>query len=224
MALSLTGSSEDAYQTYFRQTKKDAEHSCIQCSIESDGGYKNHFRMIPFRNKYLLFFMDGPDNEIKEWYELGQHVDKSSTQILFPRRILGFFIDGMIGFSFARKYTDEREKWEDIGNNMISKFQKWKECSEWNFANKHYLLLAERYFLQDDQENAFEQYDKAIKAAGDYRFVHEEGLANVAAAKCYLHYEKTKEAKKYYNQAKDCYRRWGATALVNGIEERCSKL
>eukprot|EP00984_Skeletonema_dohrnii_P035653 scaffold35674_cov150-Skeletonema_dohrnii-CCMP3373.AAC.1 len=225
VALSLTGSSEDAYQTYFKVTKKDSEHICIQQSFESDReGYKNHFRLIPFRNKLVLFLMDGPDKEIKEWYELGEKLDRTSTQVLFPRRIFGFLIDGMIGLSFARKYTDEREMWEEVGNNMISKFQRWVESSEWNFANKLYLLLAERYFLQGDQENAFEHYDKAIKSACDHRFFHEEGLANVAAAKCCIHFGKTKEALEYYHKAKDCYTRWGATALVRIIDERCCNL
>ncbi len=225
MALSLIGSSEDAYQTFFKTTKADSEHGCIQTSIESDGGgYINHFRLIPFRNKLFFFLMDGPDNEIRKWYELAQKVDETSTQVIFPRRIYGFFIDGMIAFSFARKYKDEKGVWEEIGNNMISKFQKWKESSEWNFANKLYLLLAERFFLQDDQESAFEYYGKAIKAACDHRFLHEEGLANVAAAKCCQHYEKKKEALIHYANAKDCYQRWGATALVTMIDIKCSNL
>lgn len=225
LALSLIGSSEDAYQTFFKITKKESEHGCIQKSIESDrGGYINHFRLIPFRHKLFFVLMDGPDEEIRTWYELGQKVDETSTQAIFPRKIYGFFIDGMIGFSFARKYKDEKEVWEKIGNSMISKFQKWAESSEWNFTNKLYLLLAERYFLQNDQESAFEYYDKAIKAACDHRFLHEEGLANVAAAKCCLHNGKKKEALIHYANAKDCYQRWGATALVNMIDNRCSNL
>jgi tetratricopeptide (TPR) repeat protein len=225
LALSLIGSSEEAYQTFFKITKNDSEHSCIQKSMESDGGgYINHFRLIPFRNKLFFVLMDGPDEEIKKWYELGQKVDETSTQTIFPRRIHGFFIDGRSGASFARRYKDERGVWEEVGNSMVSKFQKWKESSEWNLINKVYLLLAERYFLQDDQENAFEHYDLAIKAAADHRFLHEEGLANVAAAKCCLHYDKKKEALIYYANAKDCYQRWGATALVNMIDERCRNL
>lgn len=221
----MIGSSEDSYQTFFKTSKEDSEHGCIQSSIESDGGgYKNHFRLIPFRNKLFFFLMDGPDEEIRKWHLMSQKVDETSTQIIFPRRIYGFFIDGMIGFSFARKYEDERGVWEKNGDSMISKFQKWKESSEWNFANKLYLLLAERFFLQDDQEKAFEYYDKAIKAACDHRFLHEEGLANVAAAKCCLHYGKKKEALIRYANAKDCYQRWGATALVKMIENRCSNL
>ena len=73
-------------------------------------------------------------------------------------------------------------------------------------------------------QNAFEQYDSAIRAARDHKFVHEEGLANAAAAKCCLHYGKKKKAMIYYAQAKDCYGRWGANALVSRIEEICRKL
>eukprot|EP00986_Skeletonema_menzelii_P020314 scaffold30817_cov314-Skeletonema_menzelii.AAC.1 len=64
----------------------------------------------------------------------------------------------------------------------------------------------------------------AIKASGDHRFLHEEGLANVAAAKCCLHYNKREEGLVYYAKAKDCYRRWGANALVSMIDKKCSEL
>ena len=224
LALSLSGSSEDAYQTFFGISKKDFENSAIQASIERHKvGYHSHIKSIPHRNKLLLLLMDGPDKEIQEWYELEQKLDSDSLG-LFPRKIHGSFVDGMIGFSFARKYKDDREKWEEVGNSMISRFQRWTESSEWNFANKLSLLLAERCFLQDDQENALKHYDKAIKASCDHRFLHEEGLANVAAAKCCLHYDKAKEGLVYYAKAKDCYRRWGANALVSMIDKKCSDL
>ena len=224
MALSLTGSSEDAYHTYFKQTVKDYEHCYLQKSVDSIGGdYTHGFRLIPFRNKHVLFLTDGPVKEIKEWFELGEKVDETSTQILFPRKILGFFIDGMIGFSFARIYDSEK-RWKEIGNDSISKFKLWSENSEWNFINKLHLLLAERYFLEDDQENAVIHYEKAIKSAGDHHFLHEEGLANVAAAKCCLHYGERDNALKYYTQAKTCYTKWGAFALVNCIDKKCTDL
>ena len=224
LALSLSGSIEDAYRTFFGISKNDFEKNEVQNSIESHKlGYNSHVKSIPHRNKLFLLLMDGPDKEIQEWYELEQKLDSEPIG-LFPRKIHGSFLDGMIGFSFARKYKDDREKWEEVGNNMLSRFQRWKESSEWNFANRLYLLMAERYFLQDDQENAFKHYDKAIKASGDHRFLHEEGLANVAAAKCCLHYDKTKEGLVYYAKAKDCYRRWGANALVSMIDKKCSEL
>lgn len=148
---------------------------------------------------------------------MAQKFDKENT--VFPRKIAKLFFFGLIGFSFARKYPEEREDWEEVGNNALAQFEKWAENSDWNFKNKLNLLMAERYFLQDNQQNAFEQYDSAIKVARDHKFVHEEGLANVAAAKCCLHYGKKKEAMIYYAQAKDCYGRWGANALVNRIEQ-----
>lgn len=224
LALSLNGSTEDAYETFFGISKKVSEHRIIQKSIESnEGGSNFHIKVIPYRNKLFLVLMDGPDKEINEWYELGQKIDEKAV-VLFPRKVHDSFIDGMISFSFARKYKDERERWEEIGNSMIAKFQRWEDSSEWNFANKFHLLLAERYFLQDDQKKAFKHYDMAIKASGDHRFLHEEGLANVAAAKCCLHYNKREEGLVYYAKAKDCYRRWGANALVSMIDKKCSEL
>lgn len=223
MALSLTGSSEDAYQTYFKRNKKEFEQNYVRDGIQREG-YRNGYRLIPFHHKQFLFLTDGPDEEIKEWYELGVQFEKGETQIFFPRRVVSFFIDGMISFNFARKYKNERERWEEVGNSSIAKFKRWKECSEWNFANKFYLLMAEKYFLQDDLVNAIDHYDKAINAAGAHRFLHEEGMANVAAAKCCLHYGKRKEALVYYNNAKECYKSWGATVVLNVVEEKCRNM
>jgi tetratricopeptide (TPR) repeat protein len=188
----------------------------------SEDNMKVQYVFLPIRKLLYLLYSDGSDSEIREWFSLAQRIDKQNT--IFPRKIATFFFFGLIGFSFARKYAEEREEWEEVGNNALEQFHKWVENSDWNFKNKLNLLLAERCFLQDNQQNAFEQYDSAIRAARDHKFVHEEGLANAAAAKCCLHYGKKKEAMIYYAQAKDCYGRWGANALVSRIEEICRKL
>lgn len=220
MALTLCGSSEDAYQTYL----KFPETKIVESVGLSEDNMKMQSRLIaiPVRKLFYVIYADGSDSEIRKWFNMAQKFDKENT--VFPRKIAKLFFFGLIGFSFARKYPEEREDWEEVGNNALAQFEKWAENSDWNFKNKLNLLMAERYFLQDNQQNAFEEYDSAIKAARDHKFVHEEGLANVAAAKCCLHYGKKKEAMIYYAQAKDCYGRWGANALVNRIEEIYRKL
>ena len=232
MALTLCGSSEDAYQTYLKCPETEIIQRLKYVSqMSRDGNYsftasednmKVQYVFLPIRKLLYLLYSDGSDSEIREWFSLAQRIDKQNT--IFPRKIATFFFFGLIGFSFARKYTEEREEWEEVGNNALEQFQKWVENSDWNFRNKLNLLMAERCFLQDNQQNAFEQYDSAIRAARDHKFVHEEGLANAAAAKCCLHYGKKKKAMIYYAQAKDCYGRWGANALVSRIEEICRKL
>lgn len=50
------------------------------------------------------------------------------------------FIDGLIGFFFARKHREDERKWTNVGLDAIQSFRKWVENSHWNFANKLYLL------------------------------------------------------------------------------------
>ena len=138
--------------------------------------------------------------------------------------IVSEFVDGLIGFFYAREHRSDEQEWTQVGLKAIESFRKWERSSEWNFTNKLFLLEAEFYFLRGVDEQAMDCYKASIKSAREHRFVHEEGLANAAAAKCCLHYGKKKKAMIYYAQAKDCYGRWGANALVSRIEEICRKL
>lgn len=133
--------------------------------------------------------------------------------------IVSIFIDGLIGFFFARKHLEDEEKWTNVGLEAIQTFRKWAVSSDWIFSNKLYLLEAEFYFLRDDDERALVCYHASIKAASEHRFVHEEGLAEEKLATYFLHKSRHDDAMSHFMNAKKCYEFWGAHAVVQRVDK-----
>ena len=128
------------------------------------------------------------------------------------------FVDGLIGFFFARKHGIDEAKWTNLGLSAIESLSKWTKRSEWNFSNKLHLLEAELYFLRKDDESALASYRASIKAAKDHRFVHEEGLAEEKMATYLLNKNEHDEAMEHFINVKRCYETWGAHTLVQRID------
>jgi len=129
------------------------------------------------------------------------------------------FIDGLIGFFFARKHDIDEEKWTNLGLSAVESLSKWTKSSEWNFSNKLHLLEAELYFLRKDDESALASYRASIKAAKEHRFVHEEGMAEEKMATYLLNKSEHDEAMGHFINAKRCYETWGAHTLVKRIDK-----
>ena len=96
--------------------------------------------------------------------------------------------------------------------------------STWNFENKLFLLEAEYCFFMNDEKNALEGYAAAVKSARKHRFIHEEGLSNEKAAMFQIHLGNIEAAASHIFEAKRCYERWGAVALVKCMETALSRL
>ena len=78
--------------------------------------------------------------------------------------------------------------------------------------------------LSGNLKAAKSSYEASIKAAHDHRFIHEEGLALERAGLFYLGRGKKTDARLVLNQAKVCYERWGAMALVRQMDDRIGRL
>ena len=60
----------------------------------------------------------------------------SSSVGLLVSAIISKFIDGLIGFHFARQHQKDQDEWLKIGLDAISHFRYRTKNSEWNFSNK----------------------------------------------------------------------------------------
>ena len=67
--------------------------------------------------------------------------------------------------------------------------------------------------------NAQELYDKAIREAHKYGFVHNQAIANEIAGRFYAERGYEKIAATYLRAARACYLRWGADGKVRQLEE-----
>ena len=79
------------------------------------------------------------------------------------------------------------------------------------------MLEAECCFLQQDG-TALEKYEASIASAKKSRFVHEEGLACYLLGMYHLEHSCKDKARQAFSDAKACYERWGASALVRKLD------
>jgi hypothetical protein len=138
--------------------------------------------------------------------------------------IMTTFTNGLIGFICAQKGGNDKNQWKNVGLGALKQIKKWALSSDWNFSNKVYLLEAESMLLRGNFDVAKSKYEASIKAAHSHRFIHEEGLAFERAGTFYLGRGKKTDALLLLSQARACYERWGAMALVRQMDKRLDAL
>jgi signal transduction histidine kinase len=99
------------------------------------------------------------------------------------------------------------------------KMKYWANFCPENFLHRFLLVESEICRLKHDFVTAIDLYDRAIAAARDNGYLHEEALANELAAKFYLSWQKPKFATSYMQSAYYCYARWGAKAKTDQLEK-----
>ena len=100
----------------------------------------------------------------------------------------------------------------------------WAMACPENFASRAALVSAEVARLADRMRDAERLYEAAIQASARQGFVHYEGLANELAARFYEGRGLQSVARIHLANARVCYLRWGADALVQRLDERCPDL
>lgn len=86
-----------------------------------------------------------------------------------------------------------------------------------NAANKVALLRAARESVAGDPLLAHDLFDEAAALARQQGFIHEEGLAFELCGRMHMAANRPTAGEPQLLRAIDCYRRWGAMALVNAI-------
>jgi hypothetical protein len=95
----------------------------------------------------------------------------------------------------------------------------WDSKGSPNFRNMVALLQAELATIRGNVPAALALFDSSIKEARKERFIQIEGLANERLAHYHRYLGNEHTAIAYFARARDCYRTWGAGALVNRMEE-----
>jgi PAS domain S-box-containing protein len=97
--------------------------------------------------------------------------------------------------------------------------QMWAEVNPETFEDRVALVGAEIARIEGRVLNAQELYDKAIREAHKYGFVHNQAIANEIAGRFYAERGYEKIAATYLRAARACYLRWGADGKVRQLEE-----
>lgn len=97
--------------------------------------------------------------------------------------------------------------------------QVWAEVNPETFADRAALLGAEIARIEGRLQNAQELYDKAIRDAHKFGFVHNQAIANEIAGRFYAARGCAEIAATYLRAAGACYVRWGADGKVRQLEK-----
>jgi len=97
--------------------------------------------------------------------------------------------------------------------------QIWAAENPETFEDRAALVAAEIARIEGRVLNAQELYDKAIREAQKYGFVHNQAIANEIAGRFYAERGHEKIARTYLRAARACYLRWGAEGKVRQLEE-----
>jgi predicted ATPase/signal transduction histidine kinase len=96
---------------------------------------------------------------------------------------------------------------------------RWAESCPENYRHKELVLAAELARLRGQSLEAAELYDRAAAAAAGNGFLQDEGLANELAGRFHRAAGREGFARLYLAAAVDAYRRWGARAKVEALED-----
>src|SRR3954454_17845610 len=97
--------------------------------------------------------------------------------------------------------------------------QVWAEVNPETFEDRAALVGAEIARIEGRLLNAQELYDKAIREAHKYGFVHNQAIANEIAGRFYGERGYEKIAATYLRAARACYLSWGADGKIRQLEE-----
>ena len=100
----------------------------------------------------------------------------------------------------------------------------WSKNAPMNFQHKYDLVAAETARVTGNIGPAMENYEQAIKGAGDNGFIHEEALANELYARLWQKRGNDRVAEIYMREARALYHRWGAGAKVSHLAKTLSAM
>jgi PAS domain S-box-containing protein len=96
--------------------------------------------------------------------------------------------------------------------------QGWAQANPETFEDRAALVGAELARIEDRPQEAQELYDKAVRAARRYGFVHNQAIANEIAGRFHAERGDKATATTYLRTARACYLRWGADGKVRQLE------
>ena len=114
---------------------------------------------------------------------------------------------------------EQRSRHFDSVLDHHRQLQVWAEVNPETFEDRAALVGAEIARIEGRLLNAQELYDKAIREAHKYGFVHNQAIANEIAGRFYAERGYEKIAATYLRAARACYLRWGADGKVRQLEE-----
>jgi diguanylate cyclase (GGDEF)-like protein len=173
-----------------------------------------YFLVLKAQVLYLHKKHEGALDCILEATKILDHIRGTSTMAEF-----NFYHSLILAALYpSRDAATQKQYLEQIEANQ-RQMKLWADICADNFLHKYLLVEAEKARITGNDVPAIRAYDLAISAAVKSDFIQNEALAYELAAGFWLDFGKEDFAHIYLNHASQCYRHWGAAALVEGIEK-----
>ncbi|MBW4508255.1 MAG: AAA family ATPase [Scytonematopsis contorta HA4267-MV1] len=156
-----------------------------------------------------------------------QYIDSSTSSPVIPNF---YFYDSLARLALVinnPKLQSKQSKQfiQKVQSNQ-KKMRRWSDYAPDNYLHKFYLVEAELLRTINNDTEAIDYYNKAIKLAKKNEYLHEEALAHELTAKFYLSRGHDSEivAQAYMSKAYYCYRQWGARSKLKDLESKYPNL
>ena len=149
-----------------------------------------------------------------------QMAKKSYEQRQISDHALMFF-EGLAALSMAWTSNSwlRRRKSFAVGKKAAKRMKRWADRCPENFRNKQQLFEAEIAALNGKSAQALSLFNQSIAKAKHEAFVHEEAIAYERLGHYQRRLGNDPEAKTSYASARNAYEKWGASILVDRMDD-----
>ncbi|MGK5091916.1 AAA family ATPase [Deltaproteobacteria bacterium TL4] len=131
-----------------------------------------------------------------------------------------FFYDALIHLAVIEQQPENKKKGLQRASKNLKRLKKWSMDAPENQLHRCLLIEAELARFQNDDLQAMNLYQKAIKEALKNQYTHEAAIANELAAKFYLLRGEDSIARLFLRDAVYLYSQWGAVNKVLQLEKQ----
>jgi predicted ATPase/class 3 adenylate cyclase/tRNA A-37 threonylcarbamoyl transferase component Bud32 len=147
-----------------------------------------------------------------------RHLEAVASLFVVP---VFHFYDSLIRLAL---YPDLSKREQEAVLTKVSanqnKMKQWADHAPMNYLHKFYLVEAERSRILGQDGEAREYYDQAITLAYEHEYLNEEALAYELAGQFYQAKKHSKFAQLCLYEAYYRYKKWGALAKVEELENK----
>lgn len=176
-----------------------------------------------YKCKSMVYYYQGDFlNSLKYSLKAAEFIGGLFGSLFYVENTLYHFYINAAAYPLLSR-VEQKLAWKRMKKVLKAVTQWANHCPE-NFLHHRYLMEAELNRINHRNFQASILYDQAIEAAKNQDFTRYEALANELAGAFYLATDKEKIAKKYFQEARYAYEKWGAIEKVKQLEKAFPEL
>ena len=134
----------------------------------------------------------------------------------WPQHVVTRFL--ILAQLYPQADAERQASWRSTMDRALQQLDCWAQHGPANYRHQHSLALAEMARLEGRDQEALRFYESAISEAQAGDFTQWEAIANERAAELLQACGEARLAQIYWQDAYQCFARWGATAKLRLME------